>query len=98
MPRLPADCQSLEDVRREIDRIDEQIVALLGLRADYVRAAAGFKSNIADVPAPERQAAMLQARREWAVREGLDPSFVEKLYQDLIAYFILRETEHIASK
>ena len=37
---------------------------------------------------------MLVARRAWAEEAGLDPDIVEKLYRDLIAYFIGRETEH----
>lgn len=92
--KTPTDCNSLSDVRSAIDHLDEQIVALLGLRADYVRSAARFKSSEADVAAPERQAAMLQARRAWAQREKLDPDFVERLYRELVAYFIAREMEH----
>jgi isochorismate pyruvate lyase len=92
--KTPADCSSLGDVRGAIDHVDEQILALLGLRADYVRSAARFKSNEAAVAAPERQAAMLQVRRGWAEREKLDPDFIERLYRDLVAYFIAREMEH----
>jgi len=96
--KTPTDCNSLGDVRSAIDHVDEQIVALLGLRADYVRAAARFKTSESAVAAPERQAAMLQARREWAQREGLDPDFIEKLYRDLVAHFIWRELEHWKSR
>jgi len=92
--KTPTDCNSLADVRSAIDHVDLQIVALLGLRADYVRSAARFKSSEADVAAPDRLAAMLQVRRAWAEREKLDPGFVEKLYRDLVAYFIDCEREH----
>jgi isochorismate pyruvate lyase len=92
--KTPTSCHSLEDVRGEIDRLDEQIVALLAQRAEYVRVAAQFKSSEAQVAAPERQAAMLQARRRWAEREGLDPDFIEKLFRDVVAHFIAREKEH----
>ena len=37
---------------------------------------------------------MLEARRGWARREGLDPDFVERLYREIVAYFISREMEH----
>jgi isochorismate pyruvate lyase len=90
----PDGCQSLAEVRSEIDRIDEQIIALLGRRAGYVHAAARFKTSEAAVAAPERQAAMLEERRRWATREGLDPDVIEKLYRDLVDYFIARELEH----
>ncbi len=92
--KTPTDCNSLADVRGAIDHVDEQIVALLGLRADYVRSAARFKSSPADVASPERLARMLHARRGWAEREKLDPDFIEKLYRDLVAYFTAHEMEH----
>ena|ERR1051325_5720185 len=92
--KTPADCASLEEVRAEIDRIDRVIVALIGERAGYVHAAARFKPTEAAVAAPERQAAMLRARRAWAEGAGLDPDVIENLYRDLVRYFIARETEH----
>jgi isochorismate pyruvate lyase len=92
--KTPTVCDSLPDVRQAIDQIDEQIIALLGLRADYVRAAARFKTSEAAVAAPERQAAMFEVRRGWAEREKLDPGFIEKLYRDVVSYFVAREMEH----
>jgi isochorismate pyruvate lyase len=91
--KTPTACSSLADVRAEIDRLDGQIIALLRQRADYVHVAAAFKANEAAVAAPERQKAVLVARREWAEREGLDPDFIERLYREILAYFISREME-----
>jgi isochorismate pyruvate lyase len=90
----PEECRTIEEVRAEIDDIDRRILALLGRRAGYVHAAARFKTSEAAVAAPERQAAMLEARRRWAAEEDLDPGFIERLYRDLVAYFIEREREH----
>ena len=90
----PAECQSLSEVRTEIDRIDREILALLGHRAGYVHAAARFKETEEAVAAPERQAAVFRTRREWALEEDLDPDFIERIYRELIAYFIQREREH----
>jgi isochorismate pyruvate lyase len=77
----PEDCKSLQEVRREIDRIDEEIIGTLGQRARYVEAAARFKTSEAHVAAPERQAAMLAERRQWAEREGLDAGVIEDVYR-----------------
>ena len=88
----PDDCKSLQDVRHEIDRIDETIVRLLGERLLYVHAAARFKTSEAEVAAPGRLAVMLEARRAWAEREGLDPDAIEDVYRRLVKYFIAAET------
>jgi isochorismate pyruvate lyase len=90
----PAECQSLSEVRTEIDRIDREILSLLGRRAGYVHAAARFKETEEAVAAPDRQAAVFRTRREWALEEDLDPDFIERIYRELIAYFVEREREH----
>jgi isochorismate pyruvate lyase len=92
--KKPEDCASLAEVRAEIDRIDEGVVALIAERARYVRAAAQFKTSESAVAAPERQAAMLEVRRRWAERDGIDPDLIEQLYRDLVAYFISHEMDH----
>jgi isochorismate pyruvate lyase len=92
--KAPESCESLEEVRAEIDRIDRAIVALIGERAGYVHAAARFKDSEAAVAAPDRQASMFRARRDWAQAADLDPDVIERLYRDLVAYFIVRETDH----
>ena len=90
----PEDCKTLQDVRREIDRIDEEIIERIGRRAGYVKAAARFKTSEAHVAAPDRLAAMLAVRRSWAEREGLDADVIEDIYRRLVAYFIERELGH----
>src|SRR5579864_3423677 len=92
--KTAAECASLDEVRAEIDRIDEQVISLWGQRAEYVQAAARFKNKESEIAAPERFAAMLQLRRAWAEREGLSPDVIEKIYRDLVRYFIDREKEH----
>src|SRR4051794_14669374 len=92
--KSPEECASLDEVRAEIDRIDRSVVALIGERAGYVHAAARFKASEAAVAAPERQESMLRDRRAWAEEADLDPDLIEKLYRDLVAYFIVREREH----
>lgn len=92
--KRPEECSSLAEVRAEIDRLDEQIVALIGERAGYVKAAAAFKTSEQDVAAPERFAAMLQVRRQWAEQAGISPDVMESIYRLLVQYFIAEEKEH----
>ena len=90
----PEVCSGMDDIRREIDHIDRTIVSLIGRRAEYVVAAAKFKTSETSVRAPERFATMLVQRREWAVAEWLNPDVIEKLYHDLVQYFISEELQH----
>jgi isochorismate pyruvate lyase len=94
MTKQPEECSSIDDIRTEIDRIDRQIVALIGERAGYVQAAAKFKVSTADVRAAERFEAMMRQRRAWAEEQGLDPDMVEKLYRDMVNHFIRQEMAH----
>lgn len=89
---------TLLDVRAEIDRIDRQIVKLIGERARYVRQAARFKKNEGDVAAPERFAALLSARREWAHAAGISPDLIETLYREMVGHFIAAETKEWRSQ
>lgn len=89
----PEECKSIEDVREAVDALDREIVSLIGRRARYVKAAAKFKTGEEGVRAPERQKAMLGERRRWAEEEGLEPDVIEKLYRDLVAYFVNQELD-----
>jgi hypothetical protein len=43
--KTPEQCESMVDIRVEIDRLDRQVVALLGQRFAYVKAASKFKTS-----------------------------------------------------
>ena len=88
------ECENIIDIRAEIDRLDRQVITLLGQRFAYVKAASKFKTSEASVRASERFQAMLQQRRVWAEAEGLNPDVIEKLYRDLVNHFIAEEMKH----
>lgn len=93
----PDECSNMNDIRSEIDLLDQAVIKLLGLRYKYVLAASKFKTSETSetsetsVRAPERFKAMLAKRREWAEVEGLSPDAIEKLYSDLVNHFIEEE-------
>ncbi len=84
---------SLEDVRREIDRIDRDIVRLLAERGGFVREAARFKPTVADVHAPQRVEAVIAKVRALSTEHGLDAAITERIYRALIAAFTEHEIE-----
>lgn len=92
--KAPFACSNLQEIRAEIDEIDHRIIAALGERFGYVKAAARFKPDAASVSAPERVAAMMQQRRLWAEEEGLSPDVIEGLFRELVAYFTDQEVHH----
>lgn len=87
----PENCADMEDIRSEIDGIDQAIIEALGKRFAYVKSAASFKTTANAVRAPERFEAMLSQRRQWAEAENLNPDVIEKMYRDLVGYFIDEE-------
>lgn len=89
--KQPDECADLAEIRVEIDRIDRDVIATLGERFQYVKAAAKFKKNPGEVAAPERVTAMLEQRRKWATEAGLHPDVVEKIYRELVSYFVAEE-------
>lgn len=93
----PSECVNMEDIRGEIDALDQAIIKLLGKRFQYVLAASKFKTSATSVRAPERFKAMLATRREWAEAEGLSPDAIEKMYSDLVNHFIAEEMKHWAA-
>lgn len=90
MPSLkpPAACTSLDDIRAGIDYHDRQIFDALVDRLGYVKAAVQFKANEQAIPAPERVAAMLEQRLNWAQTAGFDAGFVKALYEQIIYWNI----------
>lgn len=92
--KLPEDCENMAEIRTEIDRLDRQVVKLLGERFAYVKAASKFKTSETSVKAPDRFQSMLVQRRTWAEEEGLNPDAIEKMYRDLVNYFIEAEMQH----
>lgn len=96
--KSPNDCETIAEIRAEIDALDRQVIALLGQRFAYVKAAAKFKTSETSVRAPERFAAMLEQRRVWAAAAGLDPEAIANLYGDLVNHFIEAELKHWQSR
>lgn len=91
--KTPDQCANLQEIRDEIDALDRQVIALLGRRFDYVKAASALKTSEAAVRAPQRLSLMLEQRREWAQQAGLNPDVIEKMYNDLVNYFIEEELQ-----
>ncbi len=92
--KQPQDCQNIQEIRAAINSLDRDIINKLGKRFEYVKAAAKFKNNTEEVKAVDRFNSMLQQRRVWAEENNLHPDVIEKLYRDLVNYFINEELQY----
>lgn len=81
-------CDSLDEVRANIDRIDSALVALIAERAHFVRLAARFKKNSAEVRAPNRVEQVIAKALLQAASVGAPPAVVEAVYRAMIDTFI----------
>ena len=89
---------SLEEVRFNIDRIDQQIIELLGERQSLVREAAQFKKTKDDVKAPARVEAVIAKVRTLAPQHNLDADIAETVYRTMIDCFIKSEMNEYNTK
>jgi isochorismate pyruvate lyase len=94
---INVECNSIEDVRSNIDRIDRQIVMLLAERGTYVKQAAKFKKTTADVQAPQRVEQVISKVVALSIELGANPNITEQVYRAMISGFINTElAEHAA--
>ena len=94
--RKPEDCLTMAELRAEIDRLVESLVAMLADRAGYIDRAAQIKAEV-DLPAriDDRVEQVVQNVRGHAVTHGLPPDLVEKFWRRLIDWSIAREESHL---
>jgi isochorismate pyruvate lyase len=80
-------CQTLGEVRDNIDRLDRRIIAAMAERGKYVAEAGRFKKDPSAVSAPARVEAIVARVRKMAEEDGLAPDVAEKSYRAMIAAF-----------
>lgn len=99
IPKDPALCRSMPELRDAIDVLDRDLVHLLAHRARFIDRAVALKSeNGWPARIPSRVEDVVAKVRESAQQEGLDPDLpdlVERLWRDLIDWSIAREARSI---
>lgn len=84
-------CSSLNEVRSHIDNIDDQIIALIGERGQYVMQASAFKKDEEGVRDTNRVEQVIAKVRGKAERCSADPDMVEAIYREMISRFVIME-------
>lgn len=94
--RAPEDCNSMAELRHEIDALDSSLIDLLALRTRYIDRAIDLK-RIEGLPArtSDRVEDVIRKVRATARDRGLDQDLIERLWRDIIEWSIARESVHL---
>ncbi len=98
MTKLPAECTTKEDVRAEIDRIDQSLLTLFAERHKYVTRMAQIKTDPHEAFDPVRIEAMIKKQRGRAEELKLDEDQAELIWRTLINWNVNYEKGIIVAR
>jgi len=96
--KKPADCETKEDVRVEIDRIDQALIALFAERHRYVTRMAQIKTDPHEAYDPVRIEAVIGRVRSRAEGLDLDEDQAELIWRTLIDWNVNYEKGIIVAR
>ena len=87
----------LNNLRQEIDALDRELIQIFAKRLELVTQVGEVKHEKGlPIYAPDRELAMLQARREEAAKAGISPQLIEDVLRRFIGVRFTHETtQHI---
>lgn len=88
----------LDEIRREIDTIDSEIISLLAKRAGLVSAAGKLKKDEQSVRDSKRVEQVIERVKAKALTEGLDPDIAAEIYRTIIGCFVRKEMKEFTGK
>lgn len=86
-----SECENMQDVRYEVDRLDQLIVELLAQRQTFMDAAARIKADRNLVRDEARIEDVVDKVKSQATKNGLSHDIVEPVYRLLIEKCIAHE-------
>jgi isochorismate pyruvate lyase len=93
--RAANECTDMSEVRAEIDRIDAELVDLIGQRLTYVDRAWQLKAEPGDAYVPWRIQQVIDKVKQRAKEKGLPPELTEALWRQMIGWFVQYEEEKL---
>ena len=90
------DCNTMADVRRNVNALDDILVPLLVERGGYMTQAAKVKNNPELVRDEDRIETIVSRVRERAVLEGGQPDVIEAIYRAMMEAYIAYEHRELA--
>ena len=93
--RKAADCENMEQVRGEIDRVDDALLDLVAERFTYVDRAWQLKNNPDEATVPWRIRQVIDKVEARAKQKGLPPELAVALWRQMIGWFVQYEEEKL---
>lgn len=84
-------CNTMEEVRAEVDRLDREIVRLLAEREQRIADAGRIKESRDIVRDEARVEDVVAKVRVLARNHGANPDLIEAIYRDMMERFIAHE-------
>ncbi|WP_456451544.1 chorismate mutase [Hydrogenimonas sp.] len=91
-------CDTLEELRKEVDKVDEKIVELIAVRNAYIKQAAGFKQTVDEIKSDDRIDEVLGHVRHMALTLGVSPNMVADIYKKMIDEMVETEIAELRNR
>ena len=92
------ECNTLEEVRAEVDKLDGEIVSLIAKRNAYIHQAVKFKQSVEEVKATDRVEQVIRHVRNKAIELDMSANMIEELYTNLIDSMVESEIAEFRNK
>ena len=90
--------ENMEELREEIDLLDNELIGLFAKRFKFIENAALIKSDINDIRDNERIEKIIKRLRNLAKKNNLSEDIIEKLWRFIIELSIEQEREIFKNK
>ncbi|MBL0708635.1 MAG: chorismate mutase [Sulfurimonas sp.] len=91
-------CNTLEEVRVQIDELDDKLVELISQRAHIISQAVAFKNSVEEVKADDRVEFILQKVRKKAIELDVSPNMISELFTIMINEMVETEISEFRNK
>ena len=90
--------KNMEELRKELDLLDNDLIKLVSKRFKFIEEAAIIKDDISKIRDNDRIEDIIKRLRELAIDNDISPDIVEKLWRFIIELSIELETEIFNNK
>ena len=90
--------KNMEELRKELDLLDNELIKLVSKRFKFIEQAAIIKDDISKIRDNDRIEAIIVRLRNLAEINEISPDIVEKLWRYIIELSIELETEIFSKK